>query len=94
MRRISIVNVALIFVSGILKDQTIPCQSCLISPHASTARRRELTGVRGTSEPSMLRLVIGWLVKVDDDEFFGFRDYSYLDVAASRATYAQYRQGY
>ena len=42
----------------------------------------------------MLRLVIGWLVKVDDDEFLVFRDYSYLDVAASRATYAQYRQGY
>ena len=30
----------------------------------------------------------------DDDEFLFFRDYSYLDVAASRATYAQYRQGY
>ena len=43
----------------------------------------------------MLRLATGWLVKVydDDDEFLVFRDYSYLDVAASRATYAQYRQG-
>ena len=82
-------------VSGTLKDQTTPCLSFLTSPHASTARRLELTGAQGTWEPQMLRLVTGGPVKGydNDDEFLVFRDYSYLDVAASRATYAQYRQG-
>ena len=41
----------------------------------------------------MLHLVTEGPVKVYDNEFLVFRDYSYLDVAASRATYAQYRQG-
>ena len=54
-------------VSGTLKDQTTPCLSFLTSPHASTARRLELTGAQGTLEPEMLRLVTRWLVKVYDN---------------------------
>ena len=45
-------------VSGILKDQTTPCPSCLTSLHASTARRLELTGVQGTVRGSLKCFVL------------------------------------